>query len=424
MHYLKDGRLHGRQIASFDPYEYVAANRDLISWLHGGGKIDAASVAQFGSHHYITHGLNEGRQTGFDAWSYLASNPDLIVGLNNGAWGLGEEDAAAYHYVVHGVKEGRATDSFDGTGYAATYADVSAAARAGNLTSVQAIERWATWHYVEYGFWEGRTSGAFDATQYLSNYADLRNAFGGDKQAAAAHYVIYGSVEGRTSLPLSQSADVVTLRLSADSWQGDPLVHVAIDGRSMGNAMLVTAQRGAGNTHELGFVVARGSGPHQVSLQFLNDASVGPGQDRNAYLDGVAVNGVVAPVGGVRIGGGTTAHFAASGTPAGSDRLVIRASQDAYGEWDAAFRVKVDGVDVGGLQAVSARRSLGQVQEFVFGGTFGAGQHRVEVTFTNDAHGTVGQDRNLHIHGIELTGRGYAGPAETIWTTGTRAFTV
>lgn len=424
MHYLKEGRALGLSTSTFDSYKYVAANPDLINWVHNSGMMDTAGVLQLGAYHYITNGINEHRLTDFDAWSYLASNQDLIVALRNGGYGLGEEDAAAYHYVLQGMYEGRAKDSFDGTGYAASYEDLRNMVRGGGLTAANAIERWATWHYVQYGFWEGRSSGSFDADQYLRNYSDLRNAFGSDKQAAAAHYAIYGSVEGRTTLPLGQAADVVSIRLSDDAWQGDSLVYVSIDGRSMGTPMLVTAHHGEGNTHEHGFVVAHGSGVHQVALQFVNDAYAAPTQNRNAYVDGITVNGVVADVTSTSIGSDGT-RFQVSGTPAGSNRLVIRASEDAYGTWDAAFTVKVDGVVVGGTQSVSARYALGQVQEFVFSKDFSAGPHQVAVTFINDATGSsAGQDRNLHVHGIELAGRTYAGPMETIGATGTRVFAV
>ena len=424
MQYLKEGRALGLRADTFDAYKYVAANRDVISWIHASNMTDTAGVMQLGAYHYIAYGLNEGRTTDFDAWSYLASNQDLIVALHDGGWGLGEEDAAAYHYVLAGMFEGRATDTFDGTGYAASFEDLRNMARGGGLNSAEAIERWATWHYVQHGFWEGRSSGAFDADQYLRNYGDLRDAFGSDKQAAAAHYVIYGSAEGRTTLPLGQAADVVSIRLSGDEWQGDALIHVAIDGHSMGKPMLVTAKHADGNTHEYGFVVAHGSGVHQVEMQFVNDSYAGPGQDRNAYFDGVAVNGVVATTPSAWIGAGAPIRVAASATPAGNDRLVIRASEDAYGTWDAAFRVTVDGVDVGGLQAVSARHELGQVQEFVFGGNFGAGPHQVGIKFVNDAYGGPGQDRNLYVHGVEIAGRSYGGAVETMAITSTRVFSV
>ena len=59
----------------------------------------------------------------------------------------------------------------------------------------------------------------------------------------------------------------------------------------------------------------------------------------------------------------------------------------------------------------------------MFGGTFGAGRHRAEVAFANGAYAGPGQNLNVHVHGIESSGRNYAGRVATI-DSGTRAFAV
>ena len=60
--------------------------------------------------HYISSGYAEGRSTdSFDKWEYLASNPDLISRLGT------TTAAAIEHYVSSGYAEGRSTDLMDCT---------------------------------------------------------------------------------------------------------------------------------------------------------------------------------------------------------------------------------------------------------------------------------------------------------------------
>lgn len=202
LHYIVGGRQENRVTQTFNSLSYVAANIDLIQWVHNTNSVGLESVQQNGAFHYITTGYGEGRTTSFDVWSYLASNPDLIAAFRSGQWGLGQTDAGAYHYIVSGYFEGRATDSFSGLGYTASYNDLTVAARP--MHEADVIERWGTVHYVQNGFWEGRTVGSFNVTQYLANYSDLRAAFGNDLKAAALHYIVDGSLHGRTDAPMGE----------------------------------------------------------------------------------------------------------------------------------------------------------------------------------------------------------------------------
>ncbi len=88
-----------------------------------------------------------------------------------------------------------------------------------------------------------------------------------------------------------------------------------------------------------------------------------------------------------------------------TDNLTLNLSEDAY-QGDAQFTVSVDGVQIGSPLYVTASHALGQSQNFSFTENFGAGPHKVAVTFLNDAYksGASGGDRNLYVNTITLDG--------------------
>jgi endoglucanase len=87
-----------------------------------------------------------------------------------------------------------------------------------------------------------------------------------------------------------------------------------------------------------------------------------------------------------------------------NDTLVLNMAEDAY-LGNAQFIIKVDGVQIGGVQTVTALQSKGQIQAFTVKGNFGAGPHIVAVTFLNDAFGgTAATDRNLYFDSVSLDG--------------------
>ena len=84
--------------------------------------------------------------------------------------------------------------------------------------------------------------------------------------------------------------------------------------------------------------------------------------------------------------------------------LVLTLSQDAW-QGNAQFSVTVDGKSLGPAQEVTALRKNGATQDFTFRGDFGAGPHKVAVTFLNDAYGgTAATDRNLYVERASLNG--------------------
>lgn len=82
----------------------------------------------------------------------------------------------------------------------------------------------------------------------------------------------------------------------------------------------------------------------------------------------------------------------------GEDELVLEISQDYY-RGDAQYTVKVDDVQVGDVLTAKARRGYGTDMVTVHG-DWGAGSHKVTVTFLNDAGGVPGSDRNLYLEAV------------------------
>ncbi len=85
-------------------------------------------------------------------------------------------------------------------------------------------------------------------------------------------------------------ADVLTVLLAEDAFNGDAQATVTLDGRQLGGVQTVTAAHG-GAPEPLTFTGQFGRGAHTVGVTFLNDAWGGPGQDRNLYVEGAVFDG-------------------------------------------------------------------------------------------------------------------------------------
>jgi Ca-dependent carbohydrate-binding module xylan-binding len=84
------------------------------------------------------------------------------------------------------------------------------------------------------------------------------------------------------------------LTLSEDAYNGDAQFIAKMDGTQLGAAQSVTASNTAGQTQDFTFSGTWGAGPHNVEVDFINDAYAGPGQDRNLYVDQVTYDGKAA----------------------------------------------------------------------------------------------------------------------------------
>jgi hypothetical protein len=106
--------------------------------------------------------------------------------------------------------------------------------------------------------------------------------------------------------------------------------------------------------------------------------------------------------GGTNGGTGSTPIIRTIGT--GTDTLVLKISQDAY-KGSAQYSIKVDGQQIGGTLTAGASHASGQDDVITVKGNWGAGSHKVTVTFLNDAYGgSASLDRNLHVDGITFNG--------------------
>lgn len=110
--------------------------------------------------------------------------------------------------------------------------------------------------------------------------------------------------------------------------------------------------------------------------------------------------------------------------PSTTDTLVLRVSEDAW-QGDAQFIVKVDGMQVGGINTVTASRAAGQTQDVVLTGNWSEGQHQMTVDFLNDAWGgTPNTDRNLHVESILANGAAQSDDQATLHSSGPVNFDV
>lgn len=112
-------------------------------------------------------------------------------------------------------------------------------------------------------------------------------------------------------------SDYLVLRVSADSWQGDPKFTVRVDGKPIGGTLVATASHAKGQTQDVLLTGPFAAGAHRVEVLFDDDAcGWAPGKDRNLYVHQVAFTApsIVAP-GGVMplLSNGTSAVFETAG---------------------------------------------------------------------------------------------------------------
>jgi hypothetical protein len=97
----------------------------------------------------------------------------------------------------------------------------------------------------------------------------------------------------KTAAAPPPTTDKLRIGLSADSWRGDPVFVVLVDGKQVGGERSVAASHAAGRVEFLELAVQRTPGPHELAVRFINDAWGGNAlADRNLYVESVALNGV------------------------------------------------------------------------------------------------------------------------------------
>lgn len=86
--------------------------------------------------------------------------------------------------------------------------------------------------------------------------------------------------------------DTLVLNMTEDAFQGDAQAQVIIDGKILGTPT-VTNPNSAGVPEQFTYTGNFGgtTAPHTVVVTFMNDAYVGPGQDRNLYVQSMTFDG-------------------------------------------------------------------------------------------------------------------------------------
>ena len=263
--------------------------------------------------------------------------------------------------------------------------------------------------------------GDFGAGPHRVGVTFTEDAYGGSSAADRNLYVegitlngaaLPGASAAMTSAGTAEFATVaasgkLTLYVSQDAYQGNAQFTVAVDGTQLGGVQSASAAHARGDTKAVTLEGAFGAGPHSVAVAFLNDAYGGSAStDRNLYVDGIDLNGVANPGAAAALLSAGTARLRVTDAPAsGPDVLRVRVSEDAY-KGHAQFKVAIDGRTLGSPVTAFASRAGNEGQEFLFGGDFGLGRHKVDVTFLNDLYeGSAASDRNLYVLDVSLNGR-------------------
>ena len=128
-----------------------------------------------------------------------------------------------------------------------------------------------------------------------------------------------------TSAPVATTVgtgpDKLVLKLSEDAYKGDAQYTVSVDGQQVGGTLTAHAAHVAGSTALDDTLTVQGNfgaGPHTVSLNFLNDAYDGPGNDRNLYVDAASYNGAAVANSGLTFLNPGPQQFAVPGTNTGT----------------------------------------------------------------------------------------------------------
>jgi hypothetical protein len=227
--------------------------------------------------------------------------------------------------------------------------------------------------------------------------------------------------------PPPPSAGTLTLAISEDYYKGDAQFTVSVDGQQVGATQTAHVLHATGANEIFLLTGNWDSGQHDVKIAFINDAYSGnPSNDRNLYVDSIALNGSTYTGTSAALLSNGSRDFAVGGTvptrAAAPDTLVLHLSEDAW-KGDAQFQVSIDGKTLDTAEFVTALHSVGGSQDFTYAGNFGSGTHNVGVSFLNDAYGGAkSTDRNLYVGSVTFDTHTYAGA--TLLSAGTAHFSV
>ncbi len=220
-----------------------------------------------------------------------------------------------------------------------------------------------------------------------------------------------GVAEITVAASATATPDTLVLRVSGDSWNGDPTFDVTVDGQVF-EGLSTSAAHSRGEWQEITLTGDFGGRPDSVAVSFTNDAWAGAGQDRNLYVRDLTLNGETYDAGTARSTAGYTyanvAPLATNGTvafdtDAEADVLILKVSGDSW-DGDPEFQISVNGKLAQGF-TVSADHGAGEWQEITLRGALGQDDAaEVRVDFVNDIWLGPGQDRNLYIAAVTYNG--------------------
>jgi hypothetical protein len=137
--------------------------------------------------------------------------------------------------------------------------------------------------------WGG--ASAMDRNLYIDSIAYDRTSYAGTTAALRSNGTDTFAV-GTATPTASAPADLLTVHLSEDAWQGDAQFTLSIDGKQITTPQAVVAQHSAGASQDFLFNGNFGAGTHNLGVAFVNDGWGGTKTtDRNLYVDGIDVNG-------------------------------------------------------------------------------------------------------------------------------------
>lgn len=128
----------------------------------------------------------------------------------------------------------------------------------------------------------------------FANYWMNNGDYPGDLRAypktAAAYSTAVKAALAPTPVTIvaTSPSDYLILRVSGDSYQGDPQFTVKVDGTQIGGTLTTAASHAAGKYEDKILVGPFTAGPHSVEVTFLNDAWGGASNDRNFYVHSLA----------------------------------------------------------------------------------------------------------------------------------------
>ena len=138
----------------------------------------------------------------------------------------------------------------------------------------------------------------------------------GTVSAASAVQSLTVDTHTPTAPTLAAAQDTLVLSISEDMWVQNAEFTVAVDGRQVGGVYSTNALHSLGQTQNLSLYGSFGSGPHVVTVNFLNDIYGGsPTKDTNLYVNSITLDGQVTNENSRELANAGPMQFALSALP-------------------------------------------------------------------------------------------------------------